>query len=447
MADKKPSTSGAPTAGAGLKPVKEVNPHDVLLGRGSGSNQWIGNRYFRDIVKQRREEYISAKKNRRKKEIAKELFDCIRDSGGRFLRLDENAEPVDSIVKEGTWYECDEKASLEKCKQALRQHRPDASQRQPTVEEVNKAFDGDVDLAGSQSIPDGTSSNGVSASSFGMHGGMVVGPPLLNMSLSALPPLVLPFLSPIMTGSSALSAALDRRLLLFQRESFAIYPYDTQFCQGFSSLIPMQALLETGRLPSNAQPDYSSSDIAALTVAQQQHVSVTSPNQGHTVPPDNVEGGDNDVAMGVASTPTGDLPAVTEDDEISEYLLSVLALSGRKKFTEEQDMWEKANTTDEEKARVLCDLFGTYCSTRQNKKARRDLSNDEVTFLVKQMRFQIDRIPDDKKDALVKARVKCRADEFSDARLERFLRCEGMDVKVRLSVFLYYYSHCLFTHG
>jgi len=86
------------------------------------------------------------------------------------------------------------------------------------------------------------------------------------------------------------------------------------------------------------------------------------------------------------------------------------------------------------------DLFGKYCSTHQNKKARRDLSKDEVAFLVKQMRIEIERIPQAKKGALIKAQVKCRAEEFSNARLERFLRCEGMDVKVRAGLFLRHFT-------
>jgi hypothetical protein len=48
------------------------------------------------------------------------------------------------------------------------------------------------------------------------------------------------------------------------------------------------------------------------------------------------------------------------------------------------------------------------------------------------MRMEIGQIPEDRKQALLEAQTKCRADEFSDARLERFLRCEGMNSKVCL---------------
>ena len=50
------------------------------------------------------------------------------------------------------------------------------------------------------------------------------------------------------------------------------------------------------------------------------------------------------------------------------------------------------------------------------------------------MRLELERIPKDRKRALVEAQTKCHADEFSDARQERFLRCEGMNAKVRLEL-------------
>jgi hypothetical protein len=121
------------------------------------------------------------------------------------------------------------------------------------------------------------------------------------------------------------------------------------------------------------------------------------------------------------------------EEEVSEYLLSVLALSGRAKFTDEQEEAEKANMSDQEKAKVLCDLFGKYCSVHhQDKRAKRDLGTTDIAFLVKQMRMEIEKIPVAEKEALVEAQQKCnRPEEFSDRRLEQFLRCEGMDVKVR----------------
>ena len=41
-----------------------------------------------------------------------------------------------------------------------------------------------------------------------------------------------------------------------------------------------------------------------------------------------------------------------------------------------------------------------------------------MRFPAEQMRFELERIPEDEKQALLKSENKCVADEFSDARLE-----------------------------
>jgi uncharacterized radical SAM superfamily Fe-S cluster-containing enzyme len=46
-----------------------------------------GNRRFRDLVSERKDEYISAVKHEKKQKIAKELVNTIHASGGRFLCL------------------------------------------------------------------------------------------------------------------------------------------------------------------------------------------------------------------------------------------------------------------------------------------------------------------------------------------------------------------------
>jgi hypothetical protein len=99
--------------------------------------------------------------------------------------------------------------------------------------------------------------------------------------------------------------------------------------------------------------------------------------------------------------------------------------------------------TDEEKAAALADLFGRCCavSTHKSKRAKLDLDRNSIDFLVNQMRLELSRIPNDRKQALVEAQTKCGEDEFSDARLERFLRCEGMNVKVRLLGIYMYANH------
>ena len=48
------------------------------------------------------------------------------------------------------------------------------------------------------------------------------------------------------------------------------------------------------------------------------------------------------------------------------------------------------------------------------------------------MRSEIDMLPIYEKQALMEAYSKGRKEEFSDERLLKFLKCEGMNAKVRL---------------
>lgn len=119
--------------------------------------------------------------------------------------------------------------------------------------------------------------------------------------------------------------------------------------------------------------------------------------------------------------------------------LSAMSLAATKAtMTMEQEEMELATMTDEERVAVLSDLFGKYCGIRQGKRPRKDLDQGAITFLVGQMRVEVDQIPASQKRALLHALTKCHAEEFSDKRLEQFLRCEGMDTKVRENAWNYF---------
>jgi hypothetical protein len=75
------------------------------------------------------------------------------------------------------------------------------------------------------------------------------------------------------------------------------------------------------------------------------------------------------------------------------------------------------------------------------------LDHKTISFLVNQMRHELERIPKENKRALLEAQTKCRVDEFSNARLERFLRCEGMNTKVRLEACTVFRSCLLPRNG
>jgi hypothetical protein len=143
--------------------------------------------------------------------------------------------------------------------------------------------------------------------------------------------------------------------------------------------------------------------------------------------------GSSDVATARPSMLEADVSSAASQAELSEYLLSLLTRN-RSMITEEQVELERAAMTDEERAAALSDLFGKQCAVdeHQSKRAKKDLDKNSIEFLVKMMRVEIGRIPEDRKQALLEAQTKCGVDEFSDARLERFLRCEGMNAKVCL---------------
>lgn len=96
--------------------ISDINENDVLCGRGGATNIHLGNRQFRSIVKQYREEYLSAKKKDKPK-VASLIVDIIRnkDPPGRFLKKNK--------TRNG-WYEIGDIKAKEKTSQALREGAP-----------------------------------------------------------------------------------------------------------------------------------------------------------------------------------------------------------------------------------------------------------------------------------------------------------------------------------
>lgn len=121
MADK--ALSSLPVAPKSNNLITLLNTNDVLLGRGMGPSQFIGNKHFRRLVAKRKKEYCSVPGNKEKDRIARDLFNSIQSLGGRFLKLVESEIRVDFSVKNKVWYEVDDLVAVEKCKQGLRQHR------------------------------------------------------------------------------------------------------------------------------------------------------------------------------------------------------------------------------------------------------------------------------------------------------------------------------------
>lgn len=101
---------------------EDLKPYDVLCGRGTGPNEYCGNKHFLSLVAKRRSEYIGTSSRCRKHKIAAEIIHQVQSAAppGRFL------EKVKSSCKRSNspavWVEVkDEKKFLEKAKQALRE--------------------------------------------------------------------------------------------------------------------------------------------------------------------------------------------------------------------------------------------------------------------------------------------------------------------------------------
>mmetsp|Transcript_18655 Transcript_18655/g.33762 ORF Transcript_18655/g.33762 Transcript_18655/m.33762 type:complete len:350 (-) Transcript_18655:107-1156(-) len=102
--------------------ISVLNDNDVLLGRGRGSTNHIGNERFRALTRLRKEEYKLCDNNGQKTTIAYEIFHEVVDNrGGRFLQLVDDGNPPRDILETGRWRSVSFKASIEKCKQALRE--------------------------------------------------------------------------------------------------------------------------------------------------------------------------------------------------------------------------------------------------------------------------------------------------------------------------------------
>uniref|UniRef100_A0A7S2A7E7 DUF6824 domain-containing protein n=1 Tax=Trieres chinensis TaxID=1514140 RepID=A0A7S2A7E7_TRICV len=89
----------------------QFSDQDVLCGRGGATNNHPGNRYFRKLVQESREEYFLAKKTI-KGQISLRIVATICAQGGRFLKKNKC---------NGEWCDIGEKQATAKTSQALRE--------------------------------------------------------------------------------------------------------------------------------------------------------------------------------------------------------------------------------------------------------------------------------------------------------------------------------------
>uniref|UniRef100_A0A8J9X4D0 DUF6824 domain-containing protein n=1 Tax=Phaeodactylum tricornutum TaxID=2850 RepID=A0A8J9X4D0_PHATR len=108
--------------------VSKPGLHDVLLGRGGGTNNHQGNVFFRKLVNEHKMRYLACSKVDKPK-VAREVVCLWRKltPPGRFLSRHEEARRGPGSVKaaDTLWYEVGDKKAREKASQCLRERTPD----------------------------------------------------------------------------------------------------------------------------------------------------------------------------------------------------------------------------------------------------------------------------------------------------------------------------------
>jgi hypothetical protein len=112
--------------------IYELRPSDVLLGRGSRTDQYPGNMVYRALVSSCKAAYRSATANpETKRALAEHILAQVQQKHGRFLRrIEPNSNEAIALGidnsssnknKQHAWVEIDAHAAMEKTKQALRE--------------------------------------------------------------------------------------------------------------------------------------------------------------------------------------------------------------------------------------------------------------------------------------------------------------------------------------
>jgi len=139
--------------------ILNPGPHDVLLGRGGGTNNHIGNKNFRDLVTRHKMRYLACSKVDKPK-VAREVVSIWRrlDPPGRFLqRKDETKKGPGSVRDEDVvWTEVDDSEARRKASQCLRERTPDV---QPYIAHLRQHEDQQTAGRGSTTATQSASAN------------------------------------------------------------------------------------------------------------------------------------------------------------------------------------------------------------------------------------------------------------------------------------------------
>jgi len=227
------------------EPIMHPGPNDVLMGRGAPSTDYLGNLHFRELVKERRDDYVNAKRRKDKQIVAGEIIATVQRRGGRFLERVETCRKTKrtgKTEKVTIWRAVeDRKTLLVKVKQLMRDVGPEAQQKRSIRREYRrqKETESVVKTPTRSETETGPSSTSVAAPP------LQVGLPVGYATQSAqLPPASLPG----SLGNPSLRTALDteeRLTRLHLERQLALYE-DALLQQQMQLRQPNQQLLLSG---------------------------------------------------------------------------------------------------------------------------------------------------------------------------------------------------------
>lgn len=185
---------------AGL--VTLLGKDDCLMGRGAPSAEYQGNARLRQIVLDRREEYVGARKRKDKHRIAVEIIATVHSRKGRFLRRVEDAEVLEKAglpSSTAAWQVVtDRNELLSKVKQLLRDIGPEAKVKRAARRQERKRLR-DVwpkPHHSAESKGESEGMTGLDSSEEGKAGStgpvLSASSPMLSAAASAQPPAVVP---------------------------------------------------------------------------------------------------------------------------------------------------------------------------------------------------------------------------------------------------------------
>jgi hypothetical protein len=467
-------------------PRISVNDNDVLLGRGAGTRERKGNRQFLSIVQQYKEVYSLTTTRAEKLAVAREILNRVKGQSppGRFL------EPCEDIRSHELWQEVDFDKAIGKIKQALREpaHKVAGSESTlPGYQGMAFPQPRSDSLGTTISASLGQSSSWAHGLSAGLSSSLCSDPSLqfrlaAHEGVARTLPMVMSSAAPVPGLALASAAILPCPSPLCQNLGSAGSLVGSLFGQPVPNTFSMQQQeepqhvareeqhLSCGRQdsksaeapscsPQASQPSKPEKECNVLCVkpSSSSHekggkkerngrrpLKKRSYPRGFDVEEKERVKESNSTTKSTSNViPTRADSAEridSEDVEAAQFLLSNMSEHVRKALAvvEQQD----EQITEEDRDQAMADMFGALCEINHSKKRskRPKERSDSLESLLQEMRREIDALPTYEKLALLEAREAASKFEFTDRRLELFLRRESMNAEKAARRFVLYWE-------